>query len=63
MMKNSAFLSGSAAGLAAVAKLDTTVSFLVDRRQTTAVSPAGRVGAPGFVWKRVFLKGKGGPRS
>jgi hypothetical protein len=55
-MKN-AFVSGSSAALAALAKLDTTVAFLVDRRQTVALSPAGRRGGA-YVWRRVFLKGR-----
>ena len=60
MMKNSAFLSGSSLAMAALAKLDTTVSFLVDRRQFVSVSPVGKT-APGYVWRRVFLK-RGGSR-
>ncbi|MEK7389159.1 MAG: hypothetical protein AAB036_05645 [Elusimicrobiota bacterium] len=62
MMKNSSFLSGSSLALAALAKLDTTVSFLLDRRQTVAVSQVGRVSSPGYVWRRVFLKGRGSSR-
>ena len=62
MMKSMSFLSGSAAAMAALTKLDTTVSFLLDRRQTVAVSPVGKVTSPGYVWRRVFLKGKGGSR-
>ncbi|MBI3289596.1 MAG: hypothetical protein HYZ74_08785 [Elusimicrobia bacterium] len=56
MMKNISFLSGSSLAMAAIAKLDTTVSFLVDRRQVVAVSPVGRISSPGYVWRRVFLK-------
>jgi len=63
MMKNNSFLSGAAVAMSALMKLDTTVSFLVDRRQTVAVSPVGKVSSPGYVWRRVFLKGgKGGSR-
>ncbi|UPT72542.1 MAG: hypothetical protein M0D55_11255 [Elusimicrobiota bacterium] len=58
MIKNTAFLSGSSVAMAALTKLDTTVSFLVDRRQTVAVSPVGKVSSPGYVWRRVFLKGR-----
>lgn len=59
MMKNMSFLSGSSLAMAALTKLDTTVSFLLDRRQTVAVSPMGKVSSPGYVWRRVFLRGKG----
>ena len=62
MMKSNSFLSGSTVAMAAMAKLDTTVSFLVDRRQTVAVSPVGKINSPGYVWRRVFLKNKGGSR-
>ena len=59
MMKNTSFLSGSSIAMAALTKLDTTVSFLLDRRQTLSVSPVGRITSPGYVWRRVFLKGRG----
>jgi hypothetical protein len=62
MMKNTSFLSGSSVAMAALTKLDTTVSFLIDRRQVVAVSPVGKVHSPGYVWRNVFLKGKGGSR-
>jgi hypothetical protein len=58
MIKNTSFLSGSTAAMAALTKLDTTVSFLLDRRQTVAVSPVGKVNSPGYVWRRIFLKGR-----
>ena len=61
-MKNAAFLSGSSIAMAALTKLDTTVSFLLDRRQTVAVSQVGRVSSPGYVWRRIFLKGRGAQR-
>jgi len=61
-MKHNSFLSGATAAVSAMMKLDTTVSFLVDRRQTVAVSPVGKISSPGYVWRRVFLKGKGGSR-
>lgn len=63
MMKNTSFLNGSSVAMAALTKLDTTVSFLVDRRQTVAVSPVGKISSPGYVWRRVFLKGKGATRA
>ena len=59
MMKNTSFLSGSTVAMAALTKLDTTVSFLLDRRQTVAVSPVGKINSPGYVWRRVFLKNRG----
>ena len=58
MMKNNSFLSGSSVAMAAMAKLDTTVSFLRDRTQTVAVSPVGKISSPGYVWRRVFLRGR-----
>jgi len=58
MMKSTSFLSGSTVALAAMTRLDTTVSFLLDRKQTVAVSPVGKVSSPGYVWRRVFLKGR-----
>ncbi|MDD5302085.1 MAG: hypothetical protein PHS14_03165 [Elusimicrobia bacterium] len=61
-MKSNSFLSGSTVAMSALRKLDTTVSFLLDRRQTVAVSPVGKINTPGYVWRRVFLKGKGGTR-
>lgn len=62
MTKNATFLSGSSIAMAALAKLDTTVSFLLDRRQIMAVSPVGKTISPGYVWRRIFLKGRGTPR-
>lgn len=61
-MKNLGFLGGSSAGLAAVAKLDTTVSFLSDRRQATTLAPMGKASSAGYVWRRVFLRGRSGQR-
>lgn len=61
-MKNTSFLNGSTAAMAVLTKLDTTVSFLLDRRQTVAVSPVGKISSPGYVWRRVFLKGRGSNR-
>ena len=57
-MKNTSFLNGSTVAMAALTKLDTTVSFLLDRRQSVAVSPVGKISTPGYVWRRVFLKGR-----
>lgn len=59
MMKPTAsFLNGSAAAMAALTKLDTTVSFLLDRKETLAVSPVGKVSSSAYVWKRIFLRGR-----
>ena len=52
------FVNGSSAATAVMAKLDTTVSFLVDRRQAVALAPAGRRTGLAYVWRRVFLKGR-----
>ena len=56
-MKTS-LLVGSGVALAAIATIDTTVAFLVDRRQAVALAPAGRQAGLAYVWRRVFLKGK-----
>jgi hypothetical protein len=61
-MKNVSFLRGSTVAMAALTKLDTTVSFLLDRRQTVAVSPVGKISSTGYVWSRIFLKGRGSNR-
>jgi hypothetical protein len=52
------FVNGSSAATTAMAKLDTTVAFLVDRRQAVALAPAGRRAGAAYVWRRVFLKGR-----
>lgn len=52
------FVSGSSAATAALCKLDTTVAFLVDRRQAVSLDPAGRKAGSAYVWRRVFLKGR-----
>ena len=62
MIKNTSFLSGSSVAMSALMKLDTTVSFLLDRRQTVAVSPVGKINTPGYVWRRIFLKGRSSNR-
>ena len=59
MMKSHAMLKGSAPGLAAIIQVDTTVGFLLDRQQVINLSPILPVSNTGYVWKRVFLKGKG----
>ena len=51
------FMGCSSSGTALMAKLDTTVAFLSDRRQAVALDPAGRKAGSAYVWRRVFLKG------
>ncbi|MBI3552981.1 MAG: hypothetical protein HY077_10740 [Elusimicrobia bacterium] len=58
MMKSNAMLRGSSAGLAAVIQVDTTVGFLLDRQQAVDLAPIGS-SPSGYVWRRVFLQGKG----
>lgn len=53
------FVGGSSAATAARCTLDTTVAFLMDRRQAVALDPAGRKAGSAYVWRRVFLKGRG----
>lgn len=52
------FVGGSSVGTAMLAKLDTTVAFLVDRKQAVDLAPAGRQAGSAYVWRRVFLKGR-----
>ena len=58
-MKSHVMLRGSSAGLAAMIQVDTTCSFLLDRQQVINLVPIYPSARTGFVWKRVFLKGKG----
>ena len=51
-MKNAAAFAGQAS------RIETTVAFLLDRRQAVGVSPLGRRSCSAYVWQRVFLKGK-----
>ena len=52
------FVGGSSIAMALLTKLDTTVAFLADRRQTVALDPTGRKAGSAYVWRRVFLKGR-----
>jgi hypothetical protein len=52
------FVGGSSVATALMAKLDTTVAFLVDRSQAVSLDPAGRKAGSAYVWRRVFLKGR-----
>lgn len=60
-MRSHAMLKGSAAALAAIIQVDTTVSFLSDRQQVINLRPIVPASNTGYVWKRVFLR-KGGRR-
>ena len=62
MIKSQAMVRGSSAGLAAVIQMGTTVGFLSDRREAVSLAPVGPA-TPGYVWRRIFLNGKGGQRS
>ena len=57
-MKSHGFLSGSSSHLAAMAMVDTSVSFLLARQQVISLMPLSPAPNPGYVWRRVFLKGK-----
>lgn len=61
-MKSHGMVRGSGAGLAAIIQVDTTVSFLADRQQIIDLARVAPAGDTSYVWKRVFLRGKGGPR-
>ena len=52
------FVGGPGVATSLLAKLDTTVAFLLDRRQAVALDPAGRKAGSAYVWRRVFLKGR-----
>jgi hypothetical protein len=56
-MKND-FVIGSHAAASARNQLDTTVGFLLARRQGTDLTPTGRREGSAYVWRRVFLNGK-----
>lgn len=57
-MKNQVLTGVSNAAVSAMAKLDTTVAFLLNRREGLDLAPAGRQTGSAFVWRRVFLKGR-----
>ena len=58
-MKSHPLLRGSGAGLAAVIHVGATVGFLTERQQVIDLSPIVPASNAGYVWKRVFLRGKG----
>ena len=58
MMKNNAVLRGSGAGLAAIIQVNTTVGFLAHRQQGIDLSLSKTSDPSGYVWRRVFLRGK-----
>ena len=59
MMKNNAWLRGSGAGLAAIIRVDTKVGFLSSREEGIDLAPAGPQQPWSYIWRRVFLRGKG----
>ncbi len=61
-MKANAMLRGSSAGLSAVIRVDTKVSFLADRQETIDVAPLHKAANLGYVLKRIFSR-KGGARA
>jgi hypothetical protein len=58
MMKNNTWLAGSVTGMAAIINVNTKIGFLCDRQQGIDLAPAGPALGAGYVWKRVFLRGK-----
>ena len=56
-MKND-FVIGTHAASPACNPLDTTVGFLLARKQGTDLAPAGRREGSAYVWRRVFLNGR-----
>ena len=57
-MKSHVILSGASSHLAAMGMVDTVVSFHVAREQVVSLMPLGPSSNPGYIWKRVFLKGR-----
>ena len=57
-MKNHGMVNGSSAGLAAVIQAENAASFLLDRQQAIDLVPIHPAANGGYVWKRVFLKGR-----
>lgn len=58
-MKTSAFVGGTGADVTGPSKFDASVAFLVDRRECVDLAPTGRQAGLAYVWRRVFLKGRG----
>ena len=58
MMKNNAMLRGSGAGVASIIRLNTTVGFLAHRQEVIDLSPSKESEPSGYIWRRVFLRGK-----
>ncbi len=59
MVKNRTMIQGSALGMAALIGLDEAASFLDERQQVINLVPIHPKPGSGYVWKRVFLRGKG----
>ncbi|MCX5788657.1 MAG: hypothetical protein NTX64_09180 [Elusimicrobia bacterium] len=57
-MKSHVLLSGSSSHLAAMAMVDTAVSFQLARQQVVSLLPLCAAPNSGYIWKRVFLRGK-----
>ena len=58
-MKIHEMLKASSAGLAAVIRVGTTANFLLDRQQAVGLAPIHPASKVGYIWRRVFLRGKG----
>lgn len=56
-MKNQAMLHAAVTGLAAVAA-DATMSFLSARQHVTQLTALDPAGSAGYVWRKVFLRGR-----
>lgn len=61
-MKNHAVVNGSSAGLAFMIQADAAASFLSERQSGINLVPIYPAAQGGYVWKRVFLRGRGGHR-
>ena len=59
MIKYHGMLRGSGAGLAAVIQMDASARFLLDRQEVVDLTPVVPASKTAYVWRRLFLTGKG----
>ena len=61
-MKTHAAINGSSEGLAFMIQADAASIFLSERRNGINLVPIYPAAQAGYVWKRVFLRSRGGHR-
>ncbi len=57
-MKNSEMLRGSSAGLAEIIRMSITNNFLINREHAVGLAPISPACNVGYIWRRVFLRGR-----